>query len=267
MDGARLDVTGISMAFGGVHALRDVDFSVQPGEVVALIGPNGSGKTTLLNVICGYYRPDGGTVQVGGVPVTGLRPYRIARTGLARTFQTPSIPQTTVRDAIASSRSTVPRVSMIETMLRLGRYRRARRGDDETVARLLALTCLGPVADEQAPSLPLGTRRVLELARSLAGEPRVLLLDEVASGLDEGEIRGLSAVVQRIRDSGGSVLLVEHNFALVRSLADRVVVLSRGEVVVVDTPDAVAHHPEVLQQYLGGPAAAAPRAEGENVRG
>jgi branched-chain amino acid transport system permease protein len=268
MAGGRLEVSGISKSFGGVRALSDVTFSVRPGEVVALIGPNGSGKTTLLNVICGYYKPDQGSVEVGDVALTGLSPHKIARAGVARTFQTPSIPHLTVRDAIAASRSHVSKASMIETMLRLGRYRRAKKSDDEAVNRLLAVVGLTHVAGVLAPSLPLGTRRLLELARSLAGEPRVLLLDEVASGLDDDEVRGLSSVIQRVRDSGGSVLLVEHNFALVRSLADRVVVLARGEIVVVDTPEAVARHPEVLQQYLGQPIPQDdPHTATENVHG
>lgn len=252
--GKRLAVTDISKSFGGVAALTDVTFDVKPGEVVALIGPNGSGKTTLLNIVCGYYRTDAGKVVVGEDNITRLPTHRVARAGIARTFQTPAIPAMTVRDVVESARTDASPVSMVETMLRVGRYRSVKRSDTEVVDEVLAAVGLTAVADEDAQSLPLGTRRMLELARSLAAQPAVLLLDEVASGLDEEEIEELSRVIRAVRANGGSVLLVEHNFSLVRSLADRVVVLSRGKVVVVETPDAVAEHREVLEHYLGQPA-------------
>jgi branched-chain amino acid transport system permease protein len=250
----RLSISGISKHFGGVAALEDVSFEVKPGEVVALIGPNGSGKTTLLNIVNGYYRADEGSVVIGDNDITKLPPYKIARAGIARTFQTPAIPAMTVRDVVESARTDASRVSMVETMLRLGRYRRVTKADADVVDRVLAAVGLTSVAELDAQSLPLGTRRMLELARSLAAEPGVLLLDEVASGLDDEEIEELSRVIRAVRDNGGSILLVEHNFSLVRSLADRVVVLSRGKVVVVESPDAVARHPEVLEHYLGQPA-------------
>lgn len=253
LPGARLAVSGVTKSFGGVTALREVSLHVDPGEVVALIGPNGSGKTTLLNVICGYYRVDAGTVAVGERDVTGLPPYRIARAGVARTFQTPLVPHLSVYDAVAAARSWRSRLSVPEVMLRVGRFARAGRRDRALVDRLLRAVGLSAVADEPAPSLPLGTRRLLELARSLAGEPSVLLLDEVASGLGEDEVAELSEVVRSVRDSGGAVVLVEHNFALVTALADRVVVLSRGGVVVTGTPEEVAAHPDVRREYLGIP--------------
>ncbi|HVW40001.1 MAG TPA: branched-chain amino acid ABC transporter ATP-binding protein/permease [Amycolatopsis sp.] len=258
--GKQLTVSGISKRFGGVTALDDVSFSVQPGEVVALIGPNGSGKTTLLNIVSGYYRADRGTVHVGTTETTGLPPHKIARAGVARTFQTPSIPAMSVRDVVESARTEVTRVSIVEAMLRLPRHRRVAATDSGKVASVLSTVGLGDLANADAQTLPLGTRRMLELARSLAAEPGVLLLDEVASGLDDDELDELSRVIRAVRDGGGSVLLVEHNFALVRALADRVVVLSQGRVVVVEAPDVVAQHPEVLEHYLGEPATAASRA-------
>jgi branched-chain amino acid transport system permease protein len=259
-----LTVSGISKHFGGVAALEDVTFDVKPGEVVALIGPNGSGKTTLLNIVNGYYRADSGSVTIGDTDITRLPPYKIARAGIARTFQTPAIPAMTVRDVVESARTDASPISLVETMFRIGRYRRVARADADVVDRVLAAVGLTAVADVDAQSLPLGTRRMLELARSLAAEPGLLLLDEVASGLDDEEIAELSRVIRAVRDNGGSILLVEHNFSLVRSLADRVVVLSRGKVVVIETPDAVARHPEVLEHYLGQPAStiAPPQTDG-----
>jgi branched-chain amino acid transport system permease protein len=254
--GQVLEVSGVSKRFGGLAALSDVSFTVNPGEIVALIGPNGSGKTTLLNIISGYYKLDSGTVRLGGAEISRLSTHRVARAGIARTFQTPSVPALSVRAAVGSSRSRISRVSLIETMLRLPRYRRAVSSDRTAVDAVLAAVGLASVAETPAQSLPLGTRRLLELARSLAGQPGVLLLDEVASGLDDEEIEELSRIVRAVRDQGGAVLLVEHNFPLVRALADRVVVLSRGELVVVAPPDEVAQHPEVLEHYLGQPSVA-----------
>jgi branched-chain amino acid transport system permease protein len=254
VNGQRLSVSGVSKKFGGVAALTDVTFDVNPGEIVALIGPNGSGKTTLLNIISGYYRLDEGAVHLGDTEISRLSTHRVARAGIARTFQTPSVPALSVRAAVGSSRSHINRASLIETMLRLPRYRRAVASDRVAVDAVLAAVGLSAAADTPAQSLPLGTRRLLELARSLAGQPGVLLLDEVASGLDDEEIEELSRIVRAVRNQGGAVLLVEHNFPLVRSLADRVVVLSRGEVVVVAAPDEVAQHPEVLEHYLGQPS-------------
>jgi branched-chain amino acid transport system permease protein len=254
--GEPLSVENVSKHFGGVSALKDVTFDVQPGEIVALIGPNGSGKTTLLNIISGYYKRDAGTVRIGDLEISRMSTHRVARAGIARTFQTPSVPALTVRAAVGASRSRINHVSIIETMLRLPRYHRAVAADRVAVDAVLTAVGLSRSADLPAQSLPLGTRRLLELARSLAGQPAILLLDEVASGLDDEEIDELSRIVRVVRDQGGSVLLVEHNFPLVRSLADRVVVLSRGQVVVVATPDEVAKHPEVLEHYLGQPSVA-----------
>ena len=252
-DGARLEVRGVTKAFGGVSALDDVSFAVDPGEVVALIGPNGSGKTTLLNIVSGYYRLDQGEIAVGEQSVNGMAPYRIARAGVARTFQTPLVPHMSVEEAVTAARSWRSRLSVVEAMLRVGRYRGHARSDSAVVDRLLNALGLSGVRHDPASSLPLGTRRLLELARSLASAPGVLLLDEVASGLGDDEVAELTRVISAVRESGAAIVLVEHNFNLVSALADRVVVLSRGKVLVVGTPEEIAAHPEVRREYLGLP--------------
>jgi branched-chain amino acid transport system permease protein len=256
LPGKKLTLTGISKTFGGNVALSDVGFEAKPGEVVALIGPNGSGKTTVLNLISGFYRPDKGSIVLGDEDLTGKATHKIAHAGVVRTFQTPIVPEMSVRDAVATARYGRDRASIVETMIRLPRYRRAVRRDEEKARAVLEMTGLADVADADATSLPLGTRRVLELARAIAADPSLVLLDEIASGLDEEEITGLADVVPVIRAAGGTVLLVEHNFALVRELADRVVVLSQGGLVTQGTPDEIASHPEVLRHYLGTPAGA-----------
>jgi branched-chain amino acid transport system permease protein len=172
------------------------------------------------------------------------------------------IPALSVRRSVRVARTKQSPVSIIHTMLRLPKFIGTQRNDAEIIDAILNAVGLGRLADADAQSLPLGTRRLLELARALATDPAVLLLDEVASGLDEGDVAKLSAVIRRMQAAGATVVLVEHNFGLVRALSDRVVVLSRGKVVLVDTPDVVAKHPEVLEHYLGQKPSAARLAAG-----
>jgi branched-chain amino acid transport system permease protein len=269
LPGQTLVVEGVSKAFGGNAALTDVSFRADPGEIVALIGPNGSGKTTLLNIVSGYYKVDHGTVHVGSRKISGLAPSRVANAGVARTFQTPLIAPLSVRQNVAVAMARHSPVSIVETMLRMPRFWRALRSDREAVDGILGSLGLAASSDAEAQALPLGTRRLLELARALAGKPAVLLLDEVASGLDDEEVAGLSRMIRDVAASGGTVVLVEHNFALVKELADRVVVLSQGKVVVADTPEVISRHPEVLHHYLGQSAAEETHdndAVGEEVR-
>ncbi|MEU5694369.1 branched-chain amino acid ABC transporter ATP-binding protein/permease [Actinosynnema sp. NPDC020468] len=252
LEGARLEVVGVGKSFGGNRALADVTLTAEPGEITALIGPNGSGKTTLLNMICGYYRTDAGVIRVGGRDVTGSPTHHVARTGVARTFQTPLVPEdVTVREAVAAGAYTTRYVGMPSSVLRLPRYRKARREVDEEVDAVLALTGLGHCADAEAAALPLGTRRMLEVARALVSRPAVLLLDEVASGLDEDEIARLADLVRSIRDAGAAVILVEHNFRLVLDLADTIRVLAQGELIASGPPAEIERHPRVLAEYLG----------------
>lgn len=265
LPGKRLSVSGVGKRFGGVSALTDVTFEARPGQVVALIGPNGSGKTTLLNVISCFYRADSGEVRLGDETISGRSPHRVADAGVMRTFQTPVVPEMTVRDAVATARYRSDRVSMVETMLRLPRYWAVVRRDREAVDAVLAACGLTDVASLPATSLPLGTRRVLELARALVVDPSLVLLDEVASGLDEEEVQALADVVRAVRDAGGTVLLVEHNFSLVRDLADHVVVLSQGRLVAEGDSESISRHPEVLHHYLGEPVDDAAVAAGDAI--
>ncbi|MFC7446422.1 ABC transporter permease subunit [Rhodococcus daqingensis] len=252
MAGQRLVVDGISKAFGGNQALSEVVLSAEPGQVTALIGPNGSGKTTTLNMICGFYKPDSGRILIGDAEVQGLSPDRVARVGVARTFQTPNIPEhVTVLEAVASGRYSTDRVSMIETVLRLPRYRKVRAADLAEAERALAMVGMSHLRDETATALPLGMRRLLEVARSVVSEPRVLLLDEVASGLDEDEVGRLADLIRDLRDAGATVVLVEHNFRLVLELANRIVVLAQGAVIADGSPEEIEHNPRVLSEYLG----------------
>ncbi|MCZ4554884.1 branched-chain amino acid ABC transporter ATP-binding protein/permease [Rhodococcus maanshanensis] len=252
MEGRILVVDGISKAFGGNQALNNASLSAEPGQVTALIGPNGSGKTTMLNMICGFYKPDSGRILIGDNEVQGLSPDRVARVGVARTFQTPNIPEhITVLEAVASGRYSTDRVSMVATVLRLPSYRRVRAADLAEAQRALEMVGMSHLRDETATALPLGMRRLLEVARSVVAEPRVLLLDEVASGLDENEVERLADLTRDLRDAGATVVLVEHNFRLVLELANRIVVLAQGAVIADGSPAEIEQNPRVLSEYLG----------------
>ncbi|MEV4835768.1 branched-chain amino acid ABC transporter ATP-binding protein/permease [Nonomuraea sp. NPDC049486] len=250
--GGTMEVTGVAKAFGGNQALTNAALRAEPGRVTALIGPNGSGKTTLLNLVCGYYRRDAGTITLDGKEIGTAATHAIARLGVARTFQTPLIPPgITVRDVVASGRYTAEPASFGGAILRTRRFRRVQRRDREQAGQALTLVGLDHLADTEAATLPLGMRRLLEVARALVAEPKVLLLDEVASGLDEAEVETLAALIRRIRDAGCTVILVEHNFGLVLSLADEIVVLARGSVLASGTPAEIEADPRVRDEYLG----------------
>src|SRR5699024_6630946 len=211
MPGALLQASAVTKRFGGLIALNKVDFEARPGNVTALIGPNGSGKTTLLNMISGFYRTDAGTILLDGKEIQGMSSHAVAREGVARTFQTPNIPESlTVLEAVEAGRYAHERASVLSAVLRTPGFRRARRQDRAEAERVLALVGLADQLHAEADSLPLGHRRLLEVARSLISNPRVLLLDEVASGLDEDELDVLASLILRLRDAGMTVVLVEH---------------------------------------------------------
>lgn len=252
LSGVALEVSGVHKRFGGLRALDGVTLTAQPGRITGLIGPNGSGKTTLLNMVCGYYRVDAGTIRLGEQDITGRPTHAIARAGVARTFQTPLFPgHVTVREAVAAGAYAPRYVGMLASILRLPRYRRAAAADRTEVDAVLRLTGTAHLADVEAASLPLGTRRLLEVARALMSRPKVLLLDEVASGLDEDEIERLAHVIRATRAAGATVILVEHNFRLVLELADTIHVLAQGKLVASGPPTEIEHHPRVLAEYLG----------------
>jgi branched-chain amino acid transport system permease protein len=252
LSGATLEVDSVAKRFGGNAALSGVSLRAAPGRVTALIGPNGSGKTTLLNMICGYYRIDAGRITLDGQSLAGHPPHTVAAAGVARTFQTPLIPAgLTVAETVATGRYATAYTPMASSVLRLPGHWRNERADREAAGRALAVTGIAGLAGQDAESQPLGIRRLIEVARLIAGAPRVVLFDEVASGLDDDEVADLAEVVRELAAAGGTVILVEHNFSLVLDVADEIVVLANGQVVASGPPAEIRTHPAVLREYLG----------------
>ena len=247
-----LEVEGISRSFGGVVALNGVNFRAEAGEITALIGTNGSGKTTLLNTISGLVRPDNGRVRILGQEAVGQPAYKVARLGLARTFQTPAIPRgMSALDVAASGRFIAERQGVASCGLRLPGARQAAKRDQEAGRSALELTGLSGVADQEASALPLGARRLLEVARAITGGAQVMLLDEPAAGLSPLELETLAEVLLRVRQQGVACVLVEHNFPFVTGLADLIYVMHLGSVIVTGTSAEIEASQTVAQVYLG----------------
>jgi branched-chain amino acid transport system ATP-binding protein len=232
-----LELDAVTKRFGGLIAVKDVSLAVTPAEIVGIIGPNGAGKTTLFNVIAGFFPPDKGRVRLDGRDVTGLPPHRICALGLTRTFQlVKPFGRLSVLDNI-----------MIGALTRIAKVAHAR-----TEARRVAALCrLEGFADVSAGSLPIGLRKRLEVARALATRPRLLLLDEVMSGLNPAELGEMLALLGRLHADGIGLIVIEHIMAAMMRLAQRIVVLHHGEQIAEGRPDAIARDPRVIDAYLG----------------
>lgn len=250
--GTDLVVEEVSKSFAGLSALNDVSLTVKPGQLHGLIGANGSGKTTLLNIMSGYYRADAGRIRMGDVELLGRPTYRIARAGVGRTFQTPDLPEDlNAREAVIAALHWRRRATIIEHMLSLRRSRRERKEFRAEADRLLVEVGLGDQGERRATELSLGHRRLLELARVLALRPSMLLLDEPASGLSEGDLRQFRRVLKDLCAQGLGIVLVEHNLPLVTDLADVISVLDQGQLIACGTPDVIRNHPDVIKSYIG----------------
>ncbi len=247
-----LSVREVSKRFGGLQAVDNVSFDVATGSIKALIGPNGAGKTTLFNMISGFTGSDRGEILFGGEAVQGLPSWQIASRGMVRTFQHIRLfPKMTVLENIMVGRHVHSRAGFIAGMLHLPFTWKEERGIRAKSLEIMDLLGIADSAGTEATSLAYGQQRVVELARALACEPRLLLLDEPAAGLNMRETNEMGGLIARIRDMGVTVLLVEHDMSLVMKVSDEIVVLSYGQKIAEDRPLAIQKNPEVIRVYLG----------------
>jgi branched-chain amino acid transport system ATP-binding protein len=253
---ALLEIDKLSLSFGGLRAISELDLEVSDNEIVSIIGPNGAGKSSVFNVISGVYLPTEGDVRLGGQSIVGYKPHTIARKGIARTFQSLRLFQNlTVKENVKAATYGNTKASPVESILRLPRARREEREVDALAAEVLSFfgeRLAGYRWDQPAYVLSYANRRRLEIARALATRPRLLMLDEPAAGMNPNETHEIAELIGRLRDELSlAILVIEHDMHVVEGISDRVVALDHGVKVTEGSFDAVATHPAVVEAYMG----------------
>jgi branched-chain amino acid transport system ATP-binding protein len=251
-----LELRGINKSFGGLACISDLDLHVNEGEIVSVIGPNGAGKTTLFNVITGVYRPDAGEILLDGKSLVGLEPHQVTDRGVARTFQTLRLfLNMSVRENVMAVQYGKTKSNVFESMLRLPRARREEREIRRRAEEKLSFfgqRLVGYRWDQPAYSLSYANRRRLEIARAMATEPRILLLDEPAAGMNPAETHEITQLIGQLREEGKyTILVIEHDMHVVEGISDRVVALDHGVKIAEGSFDSVATDPRVVEAYLG----------------
>lgn len=252
--GARLELEGVSIAFGGVRVLQEIDFTVEPGKIFGLVGPNGAGKTSLFNCISGHYRPTAGSIRIDGEELIGKAAWKVSRLGLARTFQHAALrPEATVLENVMLGGHARMRGTPLEWALRLPHTRRDESEVRTEAVELLERLGLAWAAKRSAGDLSLGLHKGIELCRALMQQPTLLLLDEPAAGLPFSEVETLINLVREVNaEFGITVVVVEHNMGLISALSERVVVLNNGQKLMEGTPKEAQSDPRVIEAYIGG---------------
>ncbi len=253
-DAPLLEIDSLFKAFGGVRAIEDVTFSIQPKTITGLIGPNGAGKTTLFNLITGIFPADSGTIRLKGQPVNGKAVHDLVKMGIARTFQNVELfSSMSVLENILVGLHSRTTCGLLGSVLKTPRIRNEERMARQKASELLEFVGLSDHADRKSGNLPFGWQRLLELARALASEPDLILLDEPAAGLNMSETDMLGELIQNIRKQGVTVLLVEHDMALTMRVCDQIIVLDRGRKIAEGPPRTVQSDEAVMAAYLGKP--------------